>query len=82
MSIRTRAPQGQFLLQRVLGSEGGIEIEVRGPDLDVLEGLAAHAARIAEGTPGVTDVTVSRRAGTPQQAVSYTHLTLPTICSV
>ncbi|MDB2576923.1 efflux RND transporter permease subunit [Planctomycetota bacterium] len=69
MSIRTRAPEGQFLLQRVLGSEGGVEIEVRGPDLDVLEGLAAHAARIAEETPGVTDVTVSRRAGTPQQEI-------------
>ncbi|MEM9382830.1 MAG: efflux RND transporter permease subunit, partial [Planctomycetota bacterium] len=69
MTIRTRAPQGQFLLQRVLGSEEGIEIEVRGPDLAVLEGLAARAAAAAESVPGVSDVEVSRKAGAPQQEI-------------
>ncbi|MEM9800059.1 MAG: efflux RND transporter permease subunit [Planctomycetota bacterium] len=69
MKIRTRAPEGQFLLQRVLGSESGIEVEVRGPNLDVLEGLAARAAEIAEGVPGITDVDVSRKAGAPQQEI-------------
>ena len=39
MKIRTRAPQGQFLLQRVLGSDEGLEVEVRGYDLGVLSGL-------------------------------------------
>ncbi|MEM1450534.1 MAG: efflux RND transporter permease subunit [Planctomycetota bacterium] len=69
MTIRTRAPQGQFLLQRVLGSEEGIEIEVRGPDLEVLEGLAARAAEAAESVPGVSDVEISRKAGAPQQEI-------------
>ncbi|MDF1837479.1 MAG: efflux RND transporter permease subunit, partial [Planctomycetota bacterium] len=69
MVIRTRAPQGQFLLQRVLGSDEGITIEVRGPDLQVLEGLAARAAELASEIPGITDVEVDRKAGAPQQEI-------------
>jgi len=30
MIIRTRAPQGQFILQRLLGGEQSLIIEVRG----------------------------------------------------
>ncbi len=69
MTLRTRAPQGQFLLQRVLGSDEGIEIEVRGPELGVLEGLALRAAEIARGVDGITDVEVSRKDGAPQQEI-------------
>ncbi|MEM8710248.1 MAG: efflux RND transporter permease subunit [Planctomycetota bacterium] len=69
MTIRTRAPEGQFLLQRVLGSDEGIEIEIRGPELEVLEGLALRAAEVAEGIEGVTDVEVSRKSGAPQQEI-------------
>ena len=69
MLIRTRAPQGQFLLQRVLGSEEGITIEVRGPDLEVLEGLARRAADIAAQIPGITDVEIDRKDGVPQQEI-------------
>ncbi|MFT5198707.1 MAG: HAE1 family hydrophobic/amphiphilic exporter-1 [Planctomycetota bacterium] len=69
MLIRTRAPQGQFLLQRVLGSQEGITIEVRGPDFEVLEGLAERAAEIAAQIPGITDVEVDRKAGAPQQEI-------------
>ncbi|MCA9000996.1 MAG: efflux RND transporter permease subunit [Planctomycetes bacterium] len=69
MVIRTRAPQGQFLLQRVLGTDEGITIEARGPDLTVLEALAQRAASIAATIPGVTDVEVGRKAGAPQQEI-------------
>ncbi|HRV80154.1 MAG TPA: efflux RND transporter permease subunit, partial [Planctomycetota bacterium] len=69
MVIRTRAPQGSFVLQRILGSAAGIEIEVRGPDLDVLQGLADRAAAIAREVPGITDVEVSRKSGAPQQEI-------------
>jgi hydrophobic/amphiphilic exporter-1 (mainly G- bacteria), HAE1 family len=33
MEIRVRAPQGQFLLERLLGGEEGLTIEIRGYDL-------------------------------------------------
>ncbi len=69
MTIRTRAPQGQFLLQRVLGTDEGIKIEVRGPELPVLEELALRASEVAAAVDGVTDIEVSRKAGAPQQEI-------------
>ncbi len=70
MKIRTRAPQGQFLLQRVLGSNEGLEVEVRGFDLGVLAGLGQRAADIVRSVDGVTDVEVSVQAGVPQTELS------------
>ena len=69
MTIQTRAPQGQFLLQRVLGAEEGLTVEVRGFDLGVLDELAQRAAEIVATVPGVTDVRLARTAGTPQREV-------------
>ena len=69
MAIRTRAPEGQFLLQRVLGTDEGIQIEIRGPELGVLEELALLASEVAAEVEGVTDVEVSRKAGAPQQEI-------------
>jgi hydrophobic/amphiphilic exporter-1 (mainly G- bacteria), HAE1 family len=69
MEIRTRAPQGQFLLDRILGGDDGLSVEVRGFDLDILETLAARAAKIIEQVPGITDVALSREAGTPQKEI-------------
>jgi HAE1 family hydrophobic/amphiphilic exporter-1 len=69
MEVRTRAPQGQFLLERVLGTTEGITVEISGYDLDLLDHLARQAAaRVAE-LPGVTDVVLSRQAGVPQQRI-------------
>jgi len=69
MEVRTRAPQGQFLLERVLGTTEGITVEVSGYDLDLLDHLARQAAaRVAE-LPGVTDVVLSRQAGVPQARI-------------
>jgi HAE1 family hydrophobic/amphiphilic exporter-1 len=69
MEIRTRAPQGQFLLERLLGGVEGLTVEVRGYELDTLDALARHAAEEIEDIPGITDVRVSREAGTPQQEI-------------
>ncbi|RJX24083.1 MAG: efflux RND transporter permease subunit [Desulfobulbus sp.] len=66
MKIRTRAPQGQFLLQRLLGGDEGLTVEVRGFELDILETLAGEAAAAVEGVAGITDVETSRLAGIPQ----------------
>lgn len=69
MTIRTRAPQGQRMLERLIGGESGLSLEVRGHDLPTLDALAAEAARAMRDIPGITDVTVSREAGVPQQLV-------------
>jgi len=67
MSIRCQAPQGQFLLQRVLGTEEGLTVEVRGFDLTALDGLSKSAAEAMAGVAGVTDIEITRKAGIPQQ---------------
>jgi HAE1 family hydrophobic/amphiphilic exporter-1 len=69
MKIRLRAPQGQFLLDRLLGGEEGLTVEVRGYDLDILGALAKRAAAMIEDVAGVTDIDISREAGVPQQEI-------------
>jgi len=69
MTIRTRARQGQFLLERILGGGEGLTVEVRGFDLDTLAALAVRAAEAIEDIEGITDVRVSRETGTPQQEI-------------
>lgn len=69
MTIRTRAPQGQFLLERLLSGVEGVTVEVRGFDLDTLALLARRAANAIGDIPGVTDVDVSRESGIPQQQI-------------
>ena len=69
MEIRTRAPQGQFLLERILGGDEGLTIDVRGFDFAVLDALAANIAQSIRGLPGITDIRISREAGIPQQEI-------------
>jgi HAE1 family hydrophobic/amphiphilic exporter-1 len=69
MAIRTRARQGQFLLERILGGDEGLRIEVRGFDLERLGALASGVMEAIDGVPGVTDVKLSREAGVPQQEI-------------
>ncbi|PLX99112.1 MAG: acriflavin resistance protein [Desulfuromonas sp.] len=69
MTIRTRAPQGQFLLERILRTEEGINIEIRGFDLDMLDNLANRAVIAITGIPGITDIEKSQQTGIPQQEV-------------
>jgi HAE1 family hydrophobic/amphiphilic exporter-1 len=70
MTIRTRAPQGQFLLERLLGTTEGLAIEVRGFDLETLDLLAARVVTAVRDVRGVTDVDLSRDAGIPQERVT------------
>jgi HAE1 family hydrophobic/amphiphilic exporter-1 len=69
MEIRVRAPQGQFLLERVLGSDEGFLVEIRGWNLATLDALAAQAAELIKDVPGINDVETSLRAGIPQQEI-------------
>jgi len=66
MTLRLRAPQGQFLLDRILGGDEGLTVEVRGFELDVLEGLAEQVAEVIADVDGITDIETSRNKGTPQ----------------
>ena len=69
MKIRVRAPQGQFLLERILDNVEGITVEVRGFDLEVLRLLSQQVATAVEGVEGITDIKLSREAGIPQQEI-------------
>lgn len=69
MKIRTRAPQGQFLLERLLTTSEGVTVEVRGYDLDTLNLLASQVNGSIEDVDGVTDVELSREIGIPQQEI-------------
>ena len=69
MKISTRAPQGQFLLERILSTTEGVTVEVRGFDLEVLSALAQRVSSAVEGIEGITDVEMSRTKGLPQQEI-------------
>jgi HAE1 family hydrophobic/amphiphilic exporter-1 len=69
MVVRTRAPQGQFIMERILGGDDGLDVEIRGFDLDILASLAYRAAKLIETVPGVTDIELSREAGTPRREI-------------
>ncbi len=68
MKIRVRAPQGQFLLDRLVGGDEGLVIEIRGNDLDILKALSDRVAKSIVDVPGITDVEISRDSGMPQQS--------------
>lgn len=71
MEVRVQAREGQFLLNRLLGGgDSGIEVEVRGYDLDVLESLATEAGRRMAGVEGVADVDVGFDEGVPQEELT------------
>jgi HAE1 family hydrophobic/amphiphilic exporter-1 len=69
MSLRIRAPQGSFILERLLGTEEGLTIEVGGFELSRLDALAEEVARQIKDVPGITDVEVDRKDGVPQEAL-------------
>lgn len=69
MEIRVHAPQGQFLLSRLIGGEGDIHVEIRGFEMETLDALAAEAAEVIQQVPGVTDVDANLDPGIPQQEI-------------
>jgi HAE1 family hydrophobic/amphiphilic exporter-1 len=69
MEIRVRAPQGQFILERILGGDEGLTVEILGYDLDTLDLLARRVATLMVDVPGITDVDTSLEAGIPQQEI-------------
>jgi HAE1 family hydrophobic/amphiphilic exporter-1 len=70
MVIRTRAPEGQNLLDRILPDGGGLNVEVRGYELATLDALANEVSERIADVPGVTDVDPGRRTGVPQERIT------------
>ncbi len=69
MTIRTRAPQGQFLLERLLGGDEGLTVEIRGFDLNILDELAEQVEAAISSVQGITDIESNREIGIPQQEI-------------
>lgn len=70
MDVRVRAPQGQFLLDRLLGGDEGLAVEIRGFDLDTLQLLSNRVVEAIENVPGITDLNTSRTEGIPQEEIT------------
>jgi len=70
MEIRTRAPQGQRLLSRILGGDdSGITVEIRGYELERLGALTEAVAAAIEGIPGIENIDTNVDPGVPQQRI-------------
>ena len=69
MTVRTRAPQGQFLLDRILGGDEGLTVEVRGYELETLGTLVVHAMEALAGVEGVENIDSSLNEGIPQESL-------------
>ncbi len=68
ITLRTRAGQGLFVLRIAFGGgDEGLQLEIRGHDLETLDALSAEVAKSIEDIPGVTDVRLSRESGVPQE---------------
>jgi HAE1 family hydrophobic/amphiphilic exporter-1 len=69
MEVRVRAPQGQFLLERLLGGDQGFDIEIRGFELETLNALAMRVMEEIRGVPGIADLDTSFDEGVPQEEI-------------
>jgi len=70
MKVRVNAPQGQFLLERIVGgNHTGLTVEARGYDRDTLAALSDAAVAVLHRTSGVVDVDADRDVGVPQESL-------------
>jgi HAE1 family hydrophobic/amphiphilic exporter-1 len=70
MEVRVMAPQGQFLLDRILGGDEGLTIEIRGFDIETLDLLSDRVMEEIKDIPGLMDIDSSRDDGIPQQELT------------
>ena len=64
--ISVRAPMGQFLLNRLLNSDDGLSLYIRGFEFETLEYLAKQAKAVIADIPGITDIDDKIVLGVPQ----------------
>lgn len=67
--VRTRPGGGLFLLRMGTGGPDAdpLEVEIRGFNLERLEGLAQDVDAVLRGIAGITDTQLSRDTGVPQE---------------
>ncbi len=71
MQVRISISSGMYRRASAAGANGGdrLAVEVRGHDLETLQGLADRVQEIMSRIPGVADVQSSRRPGMPEMVV-------------
>ena len=68
-TVRTRAGGGLFILRIGSGGAERVQIEVHGYDLETSDELALRVEEVVAGIPGITDTSVSRDTGTPEELI-------------
>ncbi len=81
MEIYTWAPQGQFVLQRVLGdmNGNGFRVEVRGYEIEVLQELADRIYDEIQELEGVGYLNKSFDEGLPQEVIRLDRAKIATL---
>ncbi|MGA1864080.1 MAG: efflux RND transporter permease subunit [bacterium] len=74
MKIRTRAGQGLFILRMGTSEGDKVQIEIRGYDLSTADLLAQRVGDIVAQVNGITDVQLSREAGSPEELIIVDRL--------
>ncbi|MEM7585483.1 MAG: efflux RND transporter permease subunit, partial [Acidobacteriota bacterium] len=72
--ISVDAQPGLWILRRIFSSGGGeddLELELRGWELERADELARELRRRMEALPGITDVRISRREGSPEERLVF-----------
>ncbi|MHC4714078.1 MAG: efflux RND transporter permease subunit [Planctomycetota bacterium] len=69
VTVRTRAGQGLFLLRMGSGGTERVQIEIRGYDQDIADALAQRIKETIEPIQGITDVSLSRESGAPEERI-------------
>lgn len=69
-TIRTRAGSGLFIMRIAFGGgEEGLEVEIRGFELEQSYRLAEQVEEAMEGTDGISDVRLGRNPGRPERVI-------------
>jgi HAE1 family hydrophobic/amphiphilic exporter-1 len=67
MTIRVRRGQGLFIMNMATRGMERIGIEVRGHDFETSGAIAQQIEQLIQDIPGITDIRLSRTAGTPEE---------------
>jgi cobalt-zinc-cadmium resistance protein CzcA len=70
VSVLFTTPLGMRIDEGLGGTPADLAVKVFGPDLDVLQGLAADVERRLRGVPGLADVRAEAAAGVPRLEIA------------
>ena len=68
-TLRVRARQSMVFRRLGTGEDEQLAIDVQGFDLETLDAVAGQVADRLEDVPGITDISLAREDGTPQELV-------------